>query len=355
MVLVLFVLVTALAIRHHRKQDEENFRRITSEIWALGARYETDPDKRASPEKIVALTFSGLDGSEDLSFLSELNSLSRIRFSGCQLEREQFDNESERMHSIRELYLHDTPLSPETASVLAGWQGIEEVEISNCEMDPQIFSMLLEQPITKLNLREVQLLGPIAEDLAQSKSLDELILSEVNLSNEDLISIAESAPNLSWLAIHMCERISDIGVQAFCHSKKLAALVLITVPVKGDFLEKFEGNEKLLMLRLDGINIHEAALAKLHTLSSLEYLSLGSSSITDSELASMPVPDRVRYLSISDTKISEKAIPSLKQWPALEFVSAFGLSFEEEIEKEWPSDGLYEYSLQLQARMESGH
>jgi len=139
--------------------------------------------------------------------LGQLHKLDLLELTDCRVTGEAFavGGKNKGFHSLRELYLRNTPLSAKGALAVKGMKQLDSLDLGDIRQmnDNDLFAMIRALE----NLRVLRLVGCSALTsksmmaLKNSKSIEQLDLSNCPRIDDSVLTLLVSCKNLKWLNI----------------------------------------------------------------------------------------------------------------------------------------------------------
>jgi hypothetical protein len=129
-------------------------------------------------------------------------------------------------------------------------------------------------------------------------------------------------------------RVTDQGLAALRHLRKLRVLVLGDPPLSDAALEHLAALGELERLNVVGTHFTDEGLARLAPLKKLTLLRLGSDRMTDAGLKHLAQLPALKQLILVDTPITDGCVEHIRQMPGLESLYLHGTQVTEEGEAE---------------------
>lgn len=190
-----------------------------------------------------------------------------------------------------------------------------------------------------------ELSEPLAQSLAQSPKLTELLWTEAVCSDKalqtlsplaelkklrlsglktggDTASILASFPAVADLDLS-ASTLTDADCEKIAQMPKLVKLNLYQAPIGGEGLKNLLPlAQRLVSLNLDATKIDDTALGALEAFSNLTFLHLGRTAITDSAAESLAKLSKLEKLHVTRTQMTDEGIAALKEkLPDTEIIS----------------------------------
>ncbi len=207
---------------------------------------------------------------------------------------------------LQNLYIfkNEFAISEEAFGLLASSRTIRKLTLRDCGVNDNILELLLTFPQNCIQYLDISKNGNVSssgfKDIHQATKLEQLVLSELELYEEGLISLAKSS------SIHRLE-LANCNISSL---SKIKALVPI------------ESATHSLSLKFTR-NIHSSVLEYLSSYNKLRYLNLSNCELDDETIAPIFNSPSIERLDVSYNTLSNNIAPSILRNKILKSLNLF--------------------------------